>query len=287
MTTKYDWEFKENRGKKMAKNKHKEFNENSDKGELFIKMWNKADRDGIQQRIAEEFGISVASVYRIRKKLGLSSLHSKEHPGRSKLIKRIKRLYWKGKSSVYIGRYFNLSTENVRKILISEKVEMNEQFVTNPLNFPFKNNVIGHQRLLDLLKKEYEEGNTIVNLSKKYNIDQRAISLKLRAMGVKIKTNNRMLPGGYPCKWCAEIMDEVKQNKGLRKQLYCSSKCKNMIRDFKKMHKCQIKKTQRYDDMFVFLKNKWKDKYEEQLNKILGGKKSGKEERDLECKTYG
>ena len=88
----------------MAKPIHQEFEEHSEKGIRFIELWNKQDRDGAHKVIAETFQISIPTVYRIRKKLELKHIHSKEHPGRKKLYKRIKRLYYQFESTAKVGK---------------------------------------------------------------------------------------------------------------------------------------------------------------------------------------
>ena len=119
-------------------------------------MWNSADRDGIQKKLAQHFGISIALVYRIRKKLNLPDLHdAKNHPGKRLLFKRITYLYLtKERSSVQIAKILNMCSENVRKMLKRMNIEMRPSNITNPAYYPTKSNITPHQ-LLQKIKKLY------------------------------------------------------------------------------------------------------------------------------------
>ena len=255
----------------MPASKHYNFTEFTLEGREFIKLWNKANKDGIQNKLAEKFNISVPTVYRIRKELKLPNLHSKEHPGRSKLIRRIKKHYYNDRSSIWIAkiRSVNLSPESVRKILLDEGVEMHPSHVTNPLYFPFKNNNRGHVALLKEMKELYLNGTTAAAIAKKFNLDQNAVSKKLKLMGIELKQNHRKLKGGYKCLWCGKVMKTVWQNKGPRKQIYCCSQCKSKAKDFRRMHKGQKYSENRMNMMVKFLKKTWGNNYETQAKKIM------------------
>jgi hypothetical protein len=106
-------------------------------------MWNSADRDGIQKKLAQHFGISITLVYRIRKKLNLPDLHNaKNHPGKRLLFKRITYLYLtKERSSVQIAKILNMCCENVRNILKQMNIEIRPSHCTNPAYFQTKSSI--------------------------------------------------------------------------------------------------------------------------------------------------
>ncbi len=240
------------------------------KAREFIRMWNKADRAGIHKKIAEHFGISIATVYRIRKKLGLMPLHSKKHPGRSNLIKRIRKMYWQDKSTLWIGKVLRMTHENVRRILKSQGIELNPQYVINPLYFSTKSG-LSPTKLAKKIKEMYlDEKKTAAHIAKELNIDQGTVSTKLYAMGVKVlRQNHQLIKGGYPCNWCNTIMEKVWQNKGPGKQKYCNHKCKNRANDYRRMRRGQKISVTRLAAMESSLKQAWGNDYEKQRIKIM------------------
>lgn len=247
------------------------FEKYSQAGRRFILLWNAADRRGIQTKLAAEFNISIAVVYRVRKKLGLPDLHSAIHPGTRKLVRKIIKMYFRHeRSTLSIAKSVRMCPENVRRILKSRNVPMHPKHVTNPLYIPFKNNHSrGHITLVKKIKSEYEMGETIAELARRYGFDQGAISKKLKMLHVDIRQNHGLLPGGYPCLWCGNIMEKVWQNRGPRKQKYCDGKCKNKAKDFRRMLKGQKFSQTRMDTMRKFLRTTWKGDAMEQTNKIL------------------
>ena len=116
-----------------APTKHHLYTEFSELGMRFIKRWNGLDRDGAQNIMAEEFDLAIPTVYRIRKKLGLKHLHDLDHPGKKALLKKIKKLYWKYKSTAAVGRSVHLSAQNVAVLLRLQGVKLNPPWVVNLL----------------------------------------------------------------------------------------------------------------------------------------------------------
>jgi len=258
----------------MARQRHKEFEKISPSGKEFIKLWNKGDRDGLQIKLAERFNISISTVYHIRKKLGLPDIHSKEHPGRTKLIKRIKKLYYNERSTIQIGKILRLSPYSIQKILHKTSIDMKPKYCVNPLYFKIKNYDGPISKLLDQIKNMYEVDKlSAAQIAKNLGIDQSTVSTKLRYMGIKLRQNhNQVLEGGYPCQWCNTIMEKVYQNKGIRKQRYCNSKCSNRAKDYRRMvngKRGSISRLQEFDN---FLKKSWGDDYEKAVKKILSAK---------------
>lgn len=157
-------------------------------------MWNSADRDGIQKKLAEHFGLSISVVYRIRKKLNLPDLHdAKNHPGKRLLFKRITKLYLtKERSSVQIARILDMCSENIRKILKKLNIEMRASNITNPAYYPTKSNITPH-KLLQKIKKLYvDEHLPASHIAKKLGIDQGTVRTKLKAMKIKIEVRKVM-----------------------------------------------------------------------------------------------
>jgi len=258
------------RNNKMAEHKIKLFTPTSDEGKKFIKLWNKADRDGIQKKIVKELNISISMVYKIRKKLNLPDLHSKHHPGRRKLIKRIIKHYWNGKSTRVISKIYDMSQENIRIILINNNVDMKPRYSINPLYFSFKNKSMTHNKTLKMIKRLYvDEKMSAADIAKKLNLDQGAVSKKLKAMNIVLRQNHRNVKGGYPCQWCGKIMDKVWQNKGPRKQKFCCGSCKNRAKDYRRMIKGERFSSNRVNMMNSFLLETWGSGFDVQVKKLL------------------
>ncbi|CAB1065497.1 hypothetical protein D1BOALGB6SA_10294 [Olavius sp. associated proteobacterium Delta 1] len=151
-------------------------------------MWNSADRDGIQQKIANHFCISVPTVYRIRKQLHLSDLHdAKKHPGKKKLFKRIRRLYiTKERSTLQIAKIVRMCDENVRKILLKQGVNLGPQHVTNPAYFKTKSSLTPTKLLKEIKSLYVDEKLPASHIAKRLGIDQGTVRNKLRAIGIPI-----------------------------------------------------------------------------------------------------
>jgi hypothetical protein len=173
----------------MAAAKHKTFTEFSKEGREFIRLWNAANRDGIQKRLAERFGISVALVYRIRKKLGLPDLHDyKKHPGKRRLYKRIRRLYVnKERSTLQIAKIVRMNDENVRKILLKMNVSLRAQHVTNPAYFRTGSFLTPAQLLKEIKRLYSDEHLPATHIAKKLKIDEGTVRTKLKALDIKIE----------------------------------------------------------------------------------------------------
>jgi len=252
----------------------KRFQEHTLDGQRFIQQWNSADRDGIQKTMAETFEISVSTIAKTRVRLGLEPLHSGKHPGRMKLIKRILKHYWNGRSSIGIGRMLNMNPENIRKILRDHNVTMNKSHCTEPLYFPFKNKTKTHTGYLKEIKRLYQTGISAAEIAKELKLDQGAVSKKLKAMDIKLKQNHRKIKGGYRCWWCGDIMETVWQNKGPRKQKFCGGQCKNKAKEFRRMRKGLRSSETRMKMMMDFLKERWGDKTEEAIRKLTQNKEA-------------
>lgn len=246
----------------MAKQIHKEFETMSPKGKEFIKLWNKEWRDGAQVRMAKRFNISVPTVYRIRKKLGLPDLF--ETPGRKRWEKILVRRYYKGESTLRLAEMYKMSSQGINIVLKKHNVEMRPQHVVNCTWFKTRQTKTTHYQLLNNMKRLYcDDKLTVVKTAKQLGIDPGTVTNKLRAMGIEIRLNKHQpMKGGYPCHWCNTIMEKVWQNKGPRKQKYCNSKCKNKAKDLRRMTTNEQRMSEpRLNMMITELKDNWGDDY--------------------------
>jgi endogenous inhibitor of DNA gyrase (YacG/DUF329 family) len=53
-------------------------------------------------------------------------------------------------------------------------------------------------------------------------------------MNIELRQNHKSVAGGYPCLWCAKVMEKVWIASGQRKQQFCSSSCKNKGKDLRR-----------------------------------------------------
>jgi len=261
---------------------HRDFEKFSIKGKEFIELWNKGNRDGIQVKLADHFGMSVPTVSRIRRKLELEPLHSGNHPGRQHLIKRVKKLYYHGRSTLQIAEILKLNAQSIQNILHKTTITMNPQHCINPLYFKVKNldGITLHSFLKEIKNMYCEDNISAAKIAQQFGVDQGTVACKLKAMGVDLRQNhNQVLEGGYPCQWCGNIMEKVYQNKGPRKQKFCDNKCKNKAKDYRRMLKGGRGSPQRLKDMEDFLMKSWGSNYEKAVKDLLNVKAVIKNER--------
>ena len=298
----------------MAKPITYQFTPYTEKGMEFIKLWNAADRDGIQKKLSEHFGITIPTVYRIRKKLNLPNLHdSKNHPGKRLLLKRIRKLYLtKERSSVQIAKILDMCPENVRNMLKMMNIETRPSHCVNPKYFTTRSNITPHQLLQKIKKLYVDEQLPASHIAKKLGIDPGTIRTKLKAMNIKIEVRkvikeqiivapNYNIKGIYlgtsepfsvinisaktvtqkgrglekrkkaHCQWCNTLFRQY-IDKGPRTQLYCCPSCKNKAKDYRKMLKGKKVSLPRIKAMEQFLKQTWKEEYQEARQRILSAK---------------
>ncbi|MFC1591639.1 hypothetical protein ACFL43_03845 [Thermodesulfobacteriota bacterium] len=167
----------------------KRFTEFSTEGKEFIKMWNSADRDGIQKKLADHFNISAALVYRIRIRLGLPALHDvKNHPGKKLLYKRIKKMYLKRElSTSYIGRVVNMCDQRVNLILKEQNVELRPQHITNVAYIKTSSHLTPTKLLMELKRLYCDENLPAIQIAKRLGIDQGTVRAKLKAIGIHVE----------------------------------------------------------------------------------------------------
>ena len=249
----------------MANSIHKNFEEHSELGLRFIELWNKQDRDGAQNIVAKEFGISRPSVYRIRKKLGLELLHSKNHPGKKKLYKKIKKLYYKFESTAKVARAVGMSSQGVNQILVKQNVEIGQPWVKNVLLISPHNGMSSSKFNKTIKNMAENEGMNAAQISKALKVDHNSVCRKLRAMDVHLKQNHQPADGNYPCEWCRKIMKKVWIVRGKRKQRYCCGGCKGKVKDFRRLINAEKKIRQLENE----LKSNWGNTWEKVKKKLL------------------
>ncbi|KKK80174.1 hypothetical protein LCGC14_2826090, partial [marine sediment metagenome] len=176
----------------MVASKHHLYEEYSELGMKFISRWNKMDRDGAQNIMAEEFDLAIPTVYRIRKKLGLKNLHDLNHPGRKALLKKIRKLYWRHESTAKVARAVHMSSQNVNKLLVLQGVELNPPWVVNLLLCPPHNGMTA-SKFNGTIKKLYiDEGMNAKQIAKVLKCDHNAVCNRLKAMRIDTKQNHRL-----------------------------------------------------------------------------------------------
>lgn len=294
----------------MAKSKHHLFSQLSNEGKEFTALWNKGYKNGLQNKLAIHFKLSISTVDRIRRKLGLLSINNPDHPGKLAIKKRMKRMYLReGRSTLQIAKIFWMSSQGVNIYLRQMGVTLGPQHCTNPKYFVTRSGITPHQ-LLHKIKFMYEDQEmNAKTIAKKLHIDQGTVSTKLKAMGIKIvrrfRTTERIsiLPNlniisiykgadiykTYPvpttnysvnpkrhikkgkkatCCWCRKKYHRY-ISKGIRKQKYCCSSCKNKAKDLRRMLKDKSSYKFRLDKFNSELQTTWGSQFAEVYKKIL------------------
>jgi len=251
--------------------KKTQFEPYATKGKLFIEMWNNANSNGIQKQIAKHFEISIAQVYRIRKKLNLLDLDDKNHPGRKKLIKRIIKLYLKkDRSSTQIGLIVGLSSQHILNILHKSNIIVRETHINNVSYFATKSHLTPHKLLIEIKRLYLDEKYSAHKIAEICGINQETVRNKLKALNIKIRNNkHKYVKSNDKCQWCNNVMEHIYHNTGARKQLYCNSKCSNFAKDYRRMIKGKRVSINRLNTMELFLKQSWKDQYNQAKDRIL------------------
>lgn len=244
------------------------FNKYTDEGQLFIKLWNKNYKTGIQRKLADKFSISMASVYRVRKMLKLPDLKQ----NRKKILKRIVYLYFtKEKSTENIGKIIGYSSANIQYILKKNNFELRDRSYSNIKLYKTRNKDYTPNKLLNKIKEMYYNGHTITNISKTLKIDTGTVSNKLKAMNIKIK-KPALTKSNIKCLWCNKPIKCVNASKGARKQKYCSGRCSSKAKDLRKIIRKHKTSRVNYDLLFNELKNTHKDNYNNIIKEIMNVK---------------
>ena len=186
---------------KSKKYKYRLFDEGTHLGDKFTTLWNKqVKQHGAQIAMAEKFNISISTVQRIIKRLGLKSIRDPNHPGRKNFVKKIKKLYLKGYSTTQIARVVRWADggQGIGIILKNAGVEMNPQHVTNPKFFRTRCLDYTPYQLLKKIKDMYVyDKMTAAEIARKLKIDQGTVSTKLKAMNITIVIRRRVKEGIY------------------------------------------------------------------------------------------
>lgn len=248
--------------------KHKDYEDFTPQGKEFIDIWNAQDRDGGLDVVAKHFGMSIPTVYRIRKKLKLAELHSKEHPGKRALYKRIKKLYYEYNSTHRVGMVVGMSSQRVNQILREQNVELGPKHIVSVAGISPKNGMSVTEFMKSIRELHYE-GHTCKSMSLILKVDQSTISKRMKILGLKPKQNHQSIYGGYSCLWCGKIMEHVWIAHGPRQQKFCSGSCKNRAKDYRRyvFGQDRIKQFEQY------IKSVWGEDWQNKKEEILGRKK--------------
>lgn len=279
---------------KIPSSKHHLFTPYTPEGKQFIEMYNSADKVGIQKRLSQHFSISIPTVYRIRKNLKLPDFHDKKnHPGKINLMKRIRKLYInKERSTIQIGQILRISSEKVRYMLLKMRVTLRPSHVTNPSYYKTRQTKFTPYQLLQQIRNLYlYEHLPILHISNRLGISEESVRTKLKAMKIhKPRKLDYSTLTKANCQWCNTLFPQY-ISKGPKTQRYCSPRCSNKAKDYRRIIKDRISHEKRIKSMEDSLKNTWKDKFEEIKDKILSVKPARTQKiqlnNSLHCKqTY-
>ena len=171
----------------MARSKHHKFTQFTPEGKEFIKMWNRAYKDGIQPKLAKHFKMSPSTVVRIRRQLKLLKLTDPKHPGIVASNKRIKKLYLKEeRSTLQIANIFRMNAQGINKRLQKMGIKLRPQHVINCKYFKTRSKLSPSQ-LLEKIKELYiDKELNCKAIGNRLHIDQGTVSNKLKAMNIKV-----------------------------------------------------------------------------------------------------
>lgn len=228
--------------------------------------------DGTIKELAKKYNVTDPTIQRLRVKLGMPQLFDANHPGNWKMIKRIKKLYYKGLSSLRIGPIVKMCPENVRKILLAHNVELRPSHVVDCKYFKTRSHLTPTLLLKEIKRLYTEEKMPLVDIAKEVGVWEGTVSSKLKAMGFDIITRRSMkkgvtikpsyniigiYKGAEPyilwywtgvkadfglrkpngpkgnCLWCLNEFTSYIA-KGPRKQKYCCRQCKNKSKDLRR-----------------------------------------------------
>lgn len=158
----------------------------------FIKDYCKCYNLNSNKKIAKQYNISPAVVDRLRRALKIPPITSEDNPGRITIKNRIRRMYFKGKSSIWIGKVIKMSPQFVQNMLHDMNVTMNPQHCVNPIFFKTQSK-LSPVKLIDEIKRLYDEEKLpLVEIAERVGIWEGTVSSKLKAMGIAIVTRRKM-----------------------------------------------------------------------------------------------
>jgi len=255
----------------MAKQKHKEFEEYTERGKEFIKLWNKqVFGKGVIKSFAQHFGVSTSLVYRIRIKLGLPDLMNT--PARKDLEKRIIGWYHDGKGTEKIAQMYGFCAEEINVILKKHNVQINPQHVTNPLWYKTRCTTMSHTKLLSEIKRLYsDEHMSGKQIAHTLGLDHNCVMRKLKFMNITIRKSRVLVLDEHnkgECLWCGKIFPRYIVS-GPRTQLYCCGKCKNQAKDYRRLLAGTKTSDKRMDLMNDMLRKAWSERFCEAVERIV------------------
>ena len=243
--------------------KHIYFEDFFPEGRKFKRIYLDSYGDGTLRKLSNEFDMSVSLVGRVRDKFKLPLLHKEDHPGRKKFYKRVKKMYFKGLSTLRIAKITHFSSQRINQILRQQNVELGPQHVTNALYFKTRSKISPSMLIKEIKRLYLDKQLTIAKVAKKLRIDQGTVSNKLKAMGIEIRLNNhRAVKSKRLCFWCGKPLEYVWIRNGPKAQKFHKGKCKNEIKDIKRCDNFRIGRFIRLSKEFRKI---WKDRAERQL----------------------
>ena len=169
------------------------FDSYSVEGREFVRLWN---RGYPRKELAEKFNLSIPSICRLRRRLGLEKRYSINHPANKAFKKSIRKLYYKGFStksiSEILGRkhYYKASDESIRRVLIKLKIPRRTKWDKNVLYNRYTSGCkhsYSPSYLRKTIKKLYEEGMPLKYISQKLRIDEDSVMLRVKALNLPIR----------------------------------------------------------------------------------------------------
>jgi hypothetical protein len=168
---------------------------------FYTELWNNADFE--VQDIADILGISRPSAKRLRNLFKLEHRKSFKRPYLRDLLKRIRKLYYSGRSTINIGKLVNLNNETIRNYLKKANIEMRHQSNRDVrYNYyayqKFKNKLEFSPRQLNAkIKQMAEEGLLLKEMTNILKIDRSTITRRMKALGFYDEYKNHFRKKGF------------------------------------------------------------------------------------------
>jgi DNA-binding CsgD family transcriptional regulator len=177
-----------------------------------------------------------------------------------------------------------MNPENVRKLLKAMNVELRPAHIADNRYTKTSSNLTPHQLLQEIKELYIYKKMSGKQIAEKLGIDQGTVTTKLRALGIPIRHNtHKYVKGGYRCQWCGEIMETVYHIDGKRKQLYCTTRCRNKAKGYRRLISGTRTSQTRLAAMESDLRQAWGKEYHDIRRKILDAKPamlSGSQQRN-------
>jgi len=157
-------------------------------GKDFIKMWNGKHK---KEEIARCFNMSIPTVKRLRRRLKLIPKNDyKNHPYQKKLNKRIKKLYYKGYSTISISKIKKICDESVRRRLKHMNVNLRGRHERNVLYNSYTAGAKHNHSpnfLRKIIKELYGDGTPVKYIAEQIGIDKCSVIRRIKAMNLTVR----------------------------------------------------------------------------------------------------